>query len=237
MQQNKRPTSGSQLGIDTWPPAVGLAVTIRGFHPQVPGWTPGLWKVLDRSSVSRYIELGFADFTLKSRVWLPDWEKFCKPARPFINWKSTAMQQNKRPTRASELRIEEWTVPLDLAVRIFGFHPRGASSTLGLWTILQSSKVFYYFEIDSMQQNKRPTSGSQLGIDTWSTPVGLAFRIRGFHPQVPGSTPGLWKVLDRSSVSWYIELGFADFTLKSHPQVSGSTPGLGKILQPSKAFY
>ena len=84
------------------------------------------------------------------------------------------MQQNKRPTRASELRIEEWTVPLDLAVRICGFHPRGASSTVGLSTILQSSKVFYYFEIDSMQQNKRPTSGSQLGIDTWSIPVGLA---------------------------------------------------------------
>ena len=88
-----------------------------------------------------------------------------------------------------------------------------------------------------MQQNKRPTSASELGIDTWSPQVGLAVTIRGFHPQVPGWTPGLWKVLDRSSVSRYIELGFADFTLKSHPQVSGSTPGLGKILQASKAFY
>ena len=88
-----------------------------------------------------------------------------------------------------------------------------------------------------MQQKKRPTSGSELGIDTWSPPVGLPVRIRSFHPQVPGSTPGRWKVLDRSSVSRYIELGFADLTLKSHPQVSGSTPGLGKILQASKAFY
>ena len=76
------------------------------------------------------------------------------------------MEQNKRPTRASELRIEKWTVPLDLAARIFGFHPRGPCSTLGLWTILQSSKVFYYMEIDSMQQNKRPTSGSELGINS-----------------------------------------------------------------------
>ena len=138
------------------------------------------------------------------------------------------MQQNKRPTRASELRIEEWTVPLDLAVRIFGLHPRGASSTLGLWTILQSSKVFYYFEIDSMQQNKRPTSGSQLGIDTWSIPVGLGVRIRGFEPQVPGSTPVVLKVLDRSNVSRYIELGFADFTRKTPPSSPGINSRTGK---------
>ena len=88
-----------------------------------------------------------------------------------------------------------------------------------------------------MQQNKRPTSGSELGINTWTLPVGLAVRIRGFNPQVPGSTPIVLKVLDRSSVSPYIELGFADFTRKSHPQVPGSTAGLGKILQPSKVFY
>ena len=88
-----------------------------------------------------------------------------------------------------------------------------------------------------MQQNKRPTSGSELGIDTWTPSVGLAVTIRGFHPQVLGSTPGLWKVLDRSSVSRYIELGFADFTRKSHPQVPGSTPGLGNILEGSSVCW
>ena len=237
------------------------------------------------------------------------------------------MQQNKWPTKALELRIEKSEHSQSIQRLGYWLSPRMPESTLGLWTILQSSKVFHYFEIDSMQQNKRPTSGSESGIDTWSPPVGLAvrnccshpqgpgstpglehileassvcwrkkIRICGPHPlvpgstpcfwkkcsrtgsvtslkwiptlnskrptratslritvctvlvglvarlcdsqpQVPGSTPGLWKVLDRSSVSRYIELRFADFTLKSHPQVSGSTPGVGKILPASKAFY
>ena len=82
-------------------------------------------------------------FTHKSRVRLPDWENFCNPARSFINWKSTAMQQSKRPTRASELRIEELTVPVPvgLAVRIYGSHPQGPGSTHGLGNILEMSSV------------------------------------------------------------------------------------------------
>ena len=190
MQQNKQPTSGSELGIDTWSPSVGLAVRIRGFRPLVPGSTPGLWKVYDRSSVSRYIELGFADCTLKSRVRHPDWEKFCKPARPFINWKSTAMQQNKRPTTESELRIEELTVPVGLAVRIFGFHPQAPSSTLGLWTNLQSSKgrLLFWNRFNATEQTIKMrirvrdwyvnTHSWSSGEDLWLSPKRPGFNSR-----------------------------------------------------------
>ena len=131
MQDNKQPTSGSELRIDTLTLLVCLALRICGFHPQGPGSTPGLGNILYGSSVCWWNKLGFADLTLKSRVRLPDWET------------------------------------------------------------LESSTDFHYLEIDSMQQNKRPTSWSELGIDTWTLPVGLAVRICGFHPQGPGSTPGL----------------------------------------------
>ena len=79
-----------------------------------------------------------------------------------------------------------------------------------------------------MQQNKRPTRASELRIEEWTVPVGLAVRIFSFHPQGPSSTPVVLKVLDRSSVSRYIELGFADFTRKTPPSSPGFNSRTGK---------
>ena len=49
-----------------------------------------------------------------------------------------------------------------------------------------------------MQDNKQPTSESELRIDTLSLLVCLAVRICGFHPKGPRSTPGLGKILQPS---------------------------------------
>ena len=49
-----------------------------------------------------------------------------------------------------------------------------------------------------MQDNKQPTSGSELRIDTLSLLGCLAVRISGFHPKGKGSTPGLGKILQHS---------------------------------------
>ena len=136
-------------------------VRICGFHPQGPGSTPGLRKVLERSIFGRYIELGFADLVLKSPIRLRDWEKVCNEARYFSTLESIPMLQNKRPTRASKMRVRKCGVPNGLVARICGSHPEG-----------------------------------------------------------PGSNPGLGIVLERSSVGRYIELGFADFTLKSRVRLS-----------------
>ena len=72
-------------------------------------------------------------FTLKSRVRLPDWETL-ESSTDFHYLEIDSMQQSKRPTRASELRIEELTVPVPvgLAVRISGFHTQVPGSTPGL---------------------------------------------------------------------------------------------------------
>ena len=84
------------------------------------------------------------------------------------------------------------------------FTQKGPDSTTGLGHIEKSS-VCYYFETHSMQQNKRPASGSESRKEKWALPGGLPVFTQ--KARVPLQD---WETFKSSSVCWWIEVGFAD---------------------------
>ena len=101
--------------------------------------------------------------------------------------------QTKIKHEALEILINN--VPVGLGVRIYSFHPQGPGSTPGLGNFVRIEHLETTLHLDvtkySIPSAQTTIKHEALEILIDNIPVGLAVRVCGFHPQGPGSTPGL----------------------------------------------
>ena len=138
-------------------------------------------------------------FTHKARVRLPDWEilfgfeRFRNHVTFGRNKVLNAVCTNHNQTRGAGNSFNN--IPVGLAGRICGFHPP-VRVRLPDWDILfglSISETTLHLAATkySIPSAQTTTKHEALEILINKIPVGLAVRICGFHPQGPGSTPGL----------------------------------------------
>ena len=89
-------------------------------------------------------------------------KKKCSRTGSVTSLKWIPTLNSKRPTRATSLRITVCTVLVGLVARLCDSQPQAPGSTLGLSKTLQSSNVFYYFEIDS--NARQQTTDKRIGV-------------------------------------------------------------------------
>ena len=116
------------------------------------------------------------------------------------NYSKPSSAQTTFKHEALEILINN--ISVGLAVRICGSHPQGPGSTPGLGNFVRIERfrnhvTFGYNKLlKTVYTNTRTTFKHEaLDILINTIPVGLAVRICGSHPQGPGSTPALGKLV------------------------------------------
>ena len=139
-------------------------------------------------------------FTHKARVGLPEWENLFGLSVSEITLHLAVTKYSipsaQTTTKHEALEIDINNIPVGLAVRICGFHPQGPGSTPGLENFVRiehfrKPRYVWPQQCTQYRLQKTATKHEALEILINKIPVGLAVRICGFHPQGPGSTPGL----------------------------------------------
>ena len=137
-------------------------------------------------------------FTHKARVRLPDWEILfglsISETTLHLAVTKYSIPSAQTTTKHEALEILIKNILVGLSVRVSGYHPQGPGSTPGLGNFVRIECFRNHVTFDRNKVLNTVCTNHKheaLKILIKNIPVGLAVRIRGFHPQGPGSTPGL----------------------------------------------
>ena len=141
--------------------------------------------------------------TRKARVGLPEWEILfglsVLETTLYLTVTKDSISSAQTTIKHEALEILINNVPVGLAVRICGSHPQGPGSTPGLGNFVRIERFRNHVTfgrnkvLNTVCTNHNQTRGA--GNDINNIPVGLAVGICGSHPQGPGSTPALGKLI------------------------------------------
>ena len=138
-------------------------------------------------------------FTHKARVRRPDWE-ILFGLSVLGTTLHLAVTKYSIPSAQTTIKHETLEILIKnilvgLSVRVSGYHPQGPGSTPGLGNFVRIECFRNHVTFDrnkySIQSAQTTIKHEALEILIKNIPLGLAVRICGFHPQGPGSTPGL----------------------------------------------